>query len=127
VQPGTEHIPQGCQVLWRRDTPEENHDVRLIQLPGQASRVAPKRFRVATVLEVNRHPRDLAQLRDVDMLRRRSQSASRHDHLDAVPALRRAGERGCVGQLAAKVQCAHEREDFADRGSGTGPQSLSER
>ena len=103
-----EGLVEHLDVLGRRHRAEQHH-LGVAELLGQLAGVARERLAIALVARVDVDGAERLEVAPVEALVEAAQPAVRGDDVGG------AGEGGRVGELAAKIEPAQEREDFADR------------
>src|SRR5439155_14112356 len=118
-----EHV----DVLRGRHAAEEHHGARRAGERGDGLGRRLERPAVATVLDVDVDARGGAKIGRRDRRIGREETRVRRDDEDTgLERGRRSGERARVRELAAKVEPAEKREDFAERSAGRRAQPFRE-
>src|SRR6266853_550576 len=124
AQAGPQHRFQGLEVLRRRDAAEQDGGIRRVEPFSQSSGIPPQRTGEPQIAWVYRDPGDRPQPVEIDQCIGRPEAQPGYDDVYADRAVRRIAECRRIGQLAPKIQPAHEGEDFADGRSCSRSQAL---
>src|SRR5437660_1192949 len=114
AEPRAQDVPQRLQIFRGGDAAEQHDGVGRIEPADQLGGVAPQGPRVAMVFGIDGNAGDRPQTRQVDRGFGRTKTEAGDDDVNPLAPTPRRGERGGVSHLAAKVEPAHEGEDFAD-------------
>src|SRR6185503_1202909 len=105
---------QRLDVLPGRDAPEQHDLAAGSDPPGELTGVAVEWLAIARIVTRDIDGREAPEPRQIDRLVGRAQAVGRRDDEHPGAAVRCGRERARVGQLAAKVEAAQEREDLAE-------------
>jgi len=111
----SEHLRQHIDVFAGRDAAQQHDFVLRPQPAGEHDRVANQRPRVSRFLAIDRHAAHLEQVIASYRRRSRQQALARRDDQHAPRLGSPLREPRGIGELAPKVQAAHERERVAQR------------
>jgi len=107
------HAQQRFKVFGGGDAAQQDHVAGVSDGGFEQPGVAVERFAVSGVGGIDGHGCDVPQPFDADARFRRQQAGAGRDHQRARQAGGRRGERGRIGELAAEIEAADEREDLA--------------
>ncbi len=126
VQPRAERVGQHVDVLRRRDAAQQHHARLGWKGRGQRARIGHQRLEIPRLVVRHIDGRKLLDQRTRDRQVRALQAPGRRDDAGRVSAVGATAKRARIGDLAAEVQAAHERERLAQR-ERPGIESLGER
>ena len=126
VQPRAERVGQHLDVLRRRDAAQQHHARLGWKGRGQRARIGHQRLEISRLVVRHIDGRKLLDQRTRDRQVRALQAPGRRDDAGGVSAVGATAKGARIGDLAAEVQAAHERERLAQR-EGPGIESLGER